>query len=463
MNELNSTNYYQLREELVERNANLVGVVLNNAEKALDGHLTQLKDEFRNACGGNVPFEMPVLTDSRIWNSRLYTFCKALPKGSDLHVHGAALLPARKVIDFVLEHENLLINIDTCILTLDSTDSRAMSLKEAFWRGYLTREKVERVWTVLGCGEDKDIWQYFEGLFAYHRVIGKNMELLYDYYLYALEDYVHNGIFHLEIHVLLSADWSAAEQMILTMRKAYYDVKKKYPQLIVSVIGSSMKMFTFSIENTQAVFENTVRAQKEILDESDPENICPFVLGFDLVNEEDTSRPLREYAPMLLDFKKSHPDFRYYLHCGESLNAESDNLIDAYLIGASRVGHGMNLYRYPNLLKNYADREICLESCLISNQTLRYTRDIRLHPSQEYLRRGVVVALCSDDPVFQEHEELVDDFFAAIISWNLGVAEIKQLALNSILYSGLDDASRRKLMFNWGSAWKTFVQNALEI
>lgn len=456
--DLTKKSYDAIRQEVVERNGNLVGIVLTEEEKKCDAMLYDLKQAFKEDCDGDVPYDMPVLTDKRIWESPLYQFCKALPKGSDLHVHGTALLPVWKLIPFVLDHEKLLINIDDFHLSLEKKSNRYMPLKEAFYTGEVSRKELEKVWTVRGAGKGQNIWEYFESLFGYIGALDDDMEILYDYYVMAFEDYIACNIYHLEIHILLDEDLNRTMDMLKTVRKAYYFVKEKHPQLIVSIIGSSMKMFSVSMEETMRIFHNTLYAKKHIRDEFDPKNPHDFVLGFDLVNEEDKSRPLREFAPVLIDFKNQYPDFNYYLHCGESLNAGSDNLIDAYLIDASRVGHGMNLYRYPNLLKAYADEEICLESCLISNQTLGYTKDIRLHPSAEYLKRGVTIALCSDDPVFQEHEQLTDDFFAAIISWNLGLADIKQLVLNSILFSGLEDGMKRKLMQDWYKAWMEFIK-----
>lgn len=459
---INQTEYNAMRQEIVDKNSNLVGLLLTEEETKLNARLEQYKQDYIRSCNGNVPYHMPMLTDSNIWNSRLYKFLKAMPKGSDLHVHGTALLPMWKLIDFVVQHDNLYIDIDTCVLHLEASDCRKMPLKEAFYNGYVNRKELERIWTVNGAGENQTVWDYFENLFSFHNAIDEDMGLLYDYYVTAFRYYIESGIYHTEIHLLLSENLESTLQTLRTVRAAYYRVKEDCPELIVSIIGCSMKMHCVSMEEMAATLENTLAAQQAIKDESDPEDVRDFVIGFDLVNEEDSSRPLREYAPLLLEFRQQHPDFHFYLHCGESLNAQSDNLIDAYLIGASRVGHGMNLYRYPNLLKCYADREICLESCLISNQTLGYTKDIRIHPSAEYLKRGVTIALCSDDPIYQEHETLTDDFFAAAICWNLGLADLKQLALNSITYSGLASPAKRRLMRDWFAAWKRFLENELE-
>jgi len=453
-------NYAEVRAEFIEKNSNLVGVVLRPDEVLLDHVISDLKQAFKDSCDGDVPYNMPMLKDKRIAESKLYTLLQKMPKGSDLHVHGTSILPVRKMIDWMLEEDNLLIDVDTCCLKLKTDEGltdRCMPIGEAFYKGYISRKDIETKWTVLGCSDEENIWSYFEGFFDYTEAIDRDFDMLYRYYLLAFRDCVKNGIYHIEIHILFSSDDSETEKIVTTIRNAYYEVKKESPELIISLIGSSMKIF-HSLEESEEILKLTRRMQEQYRDESDPENPHNFIIGFDLINEEDNSRALKEYAPILLRFKEQYPDFNYYLHCGESLEAQSNNLIDAYLIRSSRVGHGMNLFRYPNLLKLYCDDEICLECCPISNQTLRYTKDLRLHPGSEYLKRGVTIALCSDDPIFQEREQLTDDFFAAVVSWDLGIAEIKQLCLNSILYSGLDDGQKHELIQNWNTAWKEFVK-----
>ena len=148
---------------------------------------------------------------------------------------------------------------------------------------------------------------------------------------------------------------------------------------------------------------------------------------------------------------------KLYIHGGESLSAENENLIDAYLLGVSRVGHGLNLYRYPDLHRRYAKSETALEVCVISNGALGYTRDIRNHPATEYLRTGVAVTLCSDDPAYMENETLTDDFFAATVCWNLSLADIKQLGINSIMYSGLDDEVKYDSLHRFNDIWNQFI------
>lgn len=451
--------YYAEREKIVEENKNLVGVVLNDKEKLADTKLTELKTVFKASYKDELPYDMPMLNDDNLVNNGLYNFCRKLPKGSDLHVHGTALVPMNKLIDFIIDHNELLIDINTCILYLNKKEN-TYPLKEAIEKGYVTRDALMKKWTILGLEKGQRVWDFFEKIFDYHAAIDENIDILKDYYRFAFKYYLSINIFHIEIHVLMSKNQNKTDATIYAIKDAYHDVKKEDDRLIVSIIGTSMKMFE-SIEETKEIFNCILQNHINNRDDFDPNNVHDFVLGVDLVNEEDKSRSLKEYAPLLIDIKTNHPDFEYYLHCGESINSDNDNLIDAFLLKTERVGHGTNLYRYPSLLKQYADNEICLESCLISNQVLGYVKDLRLHPSAEYLKRGVTIALCSDDPMYFENESLVDDFFAAIVCWNLGLAEIKHLCINSIMYSGVDSYLKHKLMKDWKTAWDNFIEEVV--
>lgn len=461
---LTAENYLEKRAEIVACNENPVGVILRENEHRLDSKLIKLKEEYYNSCKGDVPFDMPVLTDKRIHESGLYAFCSRLPKGSDLHVHDMAELPVDELIEVLCGRTDIYVNKNGALLY--GPDGKApdgyVLFKDALDTKTVTVQKLRKLWTVEGAKDDEDIWDYFENLFKLHSALSKNTDFIKEYYRHAFRYYCRHNVIHIEIHKLLNKDKELCVEQLLAIREAYYEIKKEYPDLCVSIIGAGLKNRNFSIENARECFLNTVYVKEKIKDCSDPEHTAEFVIGFDLVNEEDASRPLKEFAPMLMEVKEKYPTLELFVHGGESLNAESDNLIDAYMIGAKRVGHGMNLYRYPDLLKRYAESEICLEVCPISNQTLGYTQDVRLHPAMEFIKRGVAVTLCSDDPAYQEHETLTDDFFAAIASWNLSVADIKQLAINSIMYSGVDAYQRKKLLQAFNAQWKEFVDEMIK-
>ena len=461
--------YEAQRQKLVEANSNLLGVVLREKETRLDQFLTELKKEYAESCGGRIAYDIPVLTDAGLHESRLYRFCSQMPKGGDLHVHAMAMLPARELIALLRECPEFCVNADRRSFDLVEADPQSpapegyLRVSEALETGFYTEEDLIVNWTVLGAQQaGMDVWSFFEQLFSRQRALSKNMAFVEKYYDRAFRYYCRHNVQHVEIHMMMPDDMDRSVTYLETLRRVYYAVKKDYPAFTVKVIGAGVKADSEDMQKTKKCFLHTTCVQERVKDGSDPAEETDFVIGFDLVNEEDSSLPLRAFAPMLLQAKRQYPEMRFFIHGGESLDAGNENLIDAYLLGVCRVGHGLNLYRYPDLHRKYVDSEICLEVCPISNQALGYTRDIRNHPATEYLRTGVAVALCSDDPAYMENETLTDDFFAAVVGWNLSLADLKQLAINSIVYSGLSSRGRTKALKDFGRLWDAFVDRMLE-
>lgn len=461
-------NYERKREELLELNSNLTAVVMREKELKLDSELSKLKKEFRESFDENV-YSLSPLSDPQLRETKLYKFCSRLPKGADLHVHDMALLPAGELISLLKARPEFCINTDKKSYDLiklkpsDNVPDGYMSLKEAIDNKILSEDEILQNWTVLGANPEKDnIWDYFETLFDRHAVLSSDVSFASVYYEYTFRYYCKINIMHVEIHIMLTEGIDESAEFLKAVRDAYYKVKKDYPYFTVRIIGAGVKADNENIEFTKKCFLNASFVQEILKDESDPDNPTDFVIGFDLVNEEDRSLPLKAFAPMLLKVKRQYPNMKLYIHGGESINAGNENLIDAYLLGVSRVGHGLNLYRYPDLHSRYVKSEICLEVCPISNQKLGYTKDVRNHPATEYLKTGMALALCSDDPTYMEYETLTDDFFVAVSAWDLTAADLKQLGINSIMYSGLDNDTKFKSLKEYNRLWNEFVDEITE-
>ena len=460
MNKVTIENYDRIRQELKQENQKLTGNVLNEdeikANEILVKYIKEFKDQF-----DEVPYKMPVLREPKIWNSKLYDFCINLPKGSDLHVHGTSLLPMDRLIEFIKNNDKLFIGLDDFVLTL-TRDDKHVPLKYALDNKLIDYKELFNKWTTLGRQHKQNRWSYFENLFSYFEAIDNDFDVVYDYYTTAFEYYVSLNICHVEIHLLIDNKYDVAYNTVKAIKNAYLSVKNKYPFFTVRIICGGMKDYYFDLNDGLARLDNTYKIMNEIKDDYDSNNIKDFVVGFDLVNEEDKSRPLKNYAKALLEFVKDKPNFNFYLHSGESLDPDTDNLIDAYLLNAKRVGHGFNLYHYPKLMEMYINSEISLEVCPISNQSLGYTTNIRNHPFLEYIKRGVTLSICSDDPIFMEHNSLVDDFFAIIACFDLDISDIKQLCINSIMYSSLDSESKSKLMKHWKEQYEIFIAKLIK-
>ena len=457
--------YLEERIAHEEANSYKTEVTLSEKELELDQRLAEWKEKYIESCGEKVPYDMPVMTDGNMWYSTLYAFCKALPKGSDLHIHGMALLPFDELLSFVESRDDLFIGTgedNRYVLAYYEDPAEAAEdefpVLEALQRGLIDVDDLRAQWTVLGATEfDGDVWAWFETLFDKQMALSATPDLIEAYYLDAFRYYCRNNIFHLEVRQLFFGSHDEALANAKAIRNAYYEVKKEYPDFIASVVGTGLKYTTLDRSLTDTMLDNALYIRENLKDDFDPDNVHEFVIGIDLVNEEDKSRPLTEFAEQLDTIAKENPDLHIMLHAGETLYADSDNVIDAYMLGAERIGHGMNLYRFPEIMDLVCEDAVCLEVCPVSNQTLQYVRDLRGHPATEYLKRGVPITICSDDPAYQEHETLTDDFFAAIVCWDLGLAEIKQLCMNSITYSCLDDVQKEELMQSWNEQWEAFL------
>ena len=230
-----------------------------------------------------------------------------------------------------------------------------------------------------------------------------------------------------------------------------------YPDFVFRVIGVSGKNGNFDKEFALGILRIVMHLSSEIRDEYDPAHPKDFIIGMDLVNEEDISKPLREYADFFTSDEVRESGLKLFLHAGESLRYDNEEVIDAYLYGASRIGHGINLFRFPELMAKYREKGIAIETSPISNYRLGYVNDFRLHPARIYLQYGIPVVICSDDGLFLSREPLTDDFYAVILSWDLGVAKIKDLCRNAIVCAGLPKDETEALLAKWEKDWNDFV------
>ena len=187
-----------------------------------------------------------------------------------------------------------------------------------------------------------------------------------------------------------------------------------------------------------------------------------YVIGYDLVGEEDGRRTTFDYVETFLQgksFEKKYGvDLPFYFHDGESPWAYNTNLYDAILLNSKRIGHGLNLFHFPYLIEKMKEKNICLEVCPISNQVLGYVSDLRMHPAAGYLKAGVPCVISSDDPGLFGYVGMSPDLWEAILAWDLDLAAVKQLFINSIEYSGMSASEKKKAFQYWNLEWQKFIE-----
>ncbi|XP_067012263.1 AMP deaminase 2 isoform X2 [Anabrus simplex] len=120
-------------------------------------------------------------------------------------------------------------------------------------------------------------------------------------------------------------------------------------------------------------------------------------------------------------------------HCGEA--GPVQHLVCGFMM-AENISHGLLLRKVPVLQYLYYLAQVGIAMSPLSNNSLflNYHRN----PLPEYLARGLVISLSTDDPL-QFHftkEPLMEEYSIAAQVWKLSSCDMCELARNSVLMSG---------------------------
>ncbi|XP_053508738.1 AMP deaminase 2 isoform X2 [Ictalurus furcatus] len=195
------------------------------------------------------------------------------------------------------------------------------------------------------------------------------------------------------------------------------------------------------------------------------------VVGFDSVDDE--SKPEHHvfslYSPRPDNWtEEENPPYSYYLyytyanmtvlnhlrrrrgfntfvlrpHCGEA--GPVHHLVSGFMLSAN-ISHGLMLRKVPVLQYLYYLAQVGIAMSPLSNNSLflSYHRN----PLYEYLSRGLMVSLSTDDPL-QFHftkEPLMEEYSIAAQVWKLSSCDMCELARNSVLMSGFS----HKVKISW--------------
>ncbi|HEX2862666.1 MAG TPA: hypothetical protein VHN79_13550, partial [Lacunisphaera sp.] len=168
------------------------------------------------------------------------------------------------------------------------------------------------------------------------------------------------------------------------------------------------------------------------------------------IEENNKGHPAR-FLAKYRELRRSHPTLALSIHAGE-MDGPDSHIRDTLLLGASRIGHGLNLIQDPDtLLLLQQTRRVLVEINLISNRLLEYTPDLTRHPFPEYLRTGIPVCLNTDDRGMWD-SNLTDEYFTAVTTYNLSWDELVQLGRNSLAFSFAPPQVKTKLLADYENA-----------
>lgn len=172
---------------------------------------------------------------------------------------------------------------------------------------------------------------------------------------------------------------------------------------------------------------------------------CEFqsqgVVGLGLGGDEK-SKPLANFREV---FQRARANGLYaHVHAGEI--GEPQEIWDALkILGANRIGHGIQAARQPELMEYLKNHAIALDVCLTSNLKTGAWRPISSNPFGLLHARGVPLTLNTDDPgLFLT--DLNREYALAVEHFRLTAADLAYISLQGIRSAFLPHSSKMELM-----------------
>ncbi|KAI1757947.1 hypothetical protein F4782DRAFT_536649 [Xylaria castorea] len=188
-----------------------------------------------------------------------------------------------------------------------------------------------------------------------------------------------------------------------------------------------------------------------------------YIAGFDLVGEEAFAElhPLKYFEEEFLNFKKrcatESLEIPFLFHCGETPDDLEGNLETALYLGSKRIGHGYALPQKKEILNEMRSKNVCVETCPISNMVLGLAKRMDEHSVYRLLEEKMQCAVSSDNGTLF-NSTLSHDFYEVMAGHrNINLYGWKQLARWSIEHSCLSAEERRRALTEWEKRWQDFI------
>lgn len=473
-------NYTSLRNEILEYEQRLMigaNLTLNETEQAANKILMKVKEEELDA-----GFKNPLLfasarnfLDARedIEKSKVFRLLRHMPKGAVLHSHDTALVSGDYVYRNITFRDDLYVCIDKDVVNLrffqvpdKSCDWELLKkVREDPVRGSIVNKMIKKRMSmyckdpaVTYSNVDK-AWNKFVDIFRFINPLLTYRPVYEDHFLKALEELYEDNVIYLELRSTLPNlyDLDGTQYKPRDVVGIYEKLTNRFKKEHPDFVGAKLIYAPIRSCNRKQVKEY-IKIMLEL------KELYPnFVAGFDLVGQEDKGHTLEDFAELLRD--AADRNISFFFHAGETNwlgTATDENLVDAVLLNTRRIGHGYALGSHPFLLEIARRMNIAIEVNPISNQVLKLVDDLRNHAARPLFAEGYPLVISNDDPGLWGAKGLSYDFyeaFMALMSRHADLRSLKQLALNSFLYSSLNDSETEQALALWQNKWQAFVEN----
>jgi adenosine deaminase CECR1 len=400
--------------------------------------------------------------------AELYTFLYALPKGGDIHNHSGserpewiyAILtdPARNGGDTFYTRARIPAAPDAIApaklyhnLRQSGYDHLAPNVRAEYVRLDALTPAERTAWCdslrLDKAGEGRE--EFFAVLWPRRGQIGSSLPVITECLVENIKAFGAEHLSYLETQFDVDRVTDNAGNLI-PLEDAVAYVKKRLAQPDVVASGVTVRFQDAVLRflpGTEAEIARTyafIDAHRDLW------------VGLNLVGIEENGHgyPAR-FLETFRRLRVRYPTLALSIHAGE-MDGNDSHIRDTLLLGATRIGHGVNLLKDPDtLLLLQQSQRVLVEINLISNRLLEYTPDLAKHPFPEYLRTGVPVCLNTDDRGMWD-STMTDEYYTAVIHYNLSWDEIVHLGRNSLSYSFAQPEVKAKLLADYARAVAAF-------
>lgn len=177
----------------------------------------------------------------------------------------------------------------------------------------------------------------------------------------------------------------------------------------------------------------------EALSQNDFANGTLSGLGLD---STEIDRPPELYKEIYASAKSA--GIRRTAHAGEEGPVEY--IASAiHNLDVSRIDHGISLVDSASLVAEVVEKKILVTLCPLSNVRLKCVRDIREVPVRQFLDKGVMFSINSDDPAYFGGY-LLDNYCAVQEAFELSVEEWRKIARASVEGSWCGEERKKEIL-----------------
>ncbi|XP_069683248.1 adenosine deaminase 2-like isoform X2 [Periplaneta americana] len=455
-------------------------IVLTAEEEEVNAILMKIKEkEYRK--GFNDPASFPPArhffeVKEDIERSEVFRIIQLLPKGACLHGHDTAMVSS----EFVLKNLTYMPDLYTCEDAEGVTLLRFFELPDQSCDWQLLSDLRFNATNVTALDEELErhlslftsnpreaypdvntVWKVFEKITKTVNGLVYYKPAFERYFYQLLKEFHEDNIMYAELRSEVSGVFELngtllPETAVATIMK---DITQRFisdhPDFWgIKIIYTSFRRLELS--EVEQYIANALTLKEEHPD---------LIAGFDIIGQEDLGKPLKDFADLLLTVKD---DIKFFFHAGETdWEGITDlNLVDAVLLNATRIGHGYAILKHPLVLETVKRLGIPIEVNPISNQVLLLVADLRNHPAATLIAENYHVVISSDDPGFWGAKGLSYDIYEAFMGLaglEADLRVLKQLALNSLRYSALDEETKEDIISAWEQTWTLFLNAVLNM